>query len=123
MGELFTAKCSCGYKSKSLYLGGGIFSRSHTIYAPAYCYKCEKVVYENYLKNPAVCYKCQSKVDFYDNESLHLPPDNSDSTVYRYNGRFNQPNEEILFVLPDTEYFCPKCRQFNMTFEYSGDWD
>lgn len=36
---------------------------------------------------------------------------------------WNLGEEKGAFILPDTKYYCPKCKKIEMKFFSSGNWD
>ena len=123
MGSIIQANCECGFKSKLICAGGGMLNFKDTLIAPALCTNCYTFTVRNYLKKYNYCSKCRSKVTFYNNKSLWKDKDvlldEFDCIFYWNIDTF----DDIAFILSNTMYLCPKCREFRMKFYACGFWD
>lgn len=123
MGSLLQAKCECGFESKLIYAGGGFFIFKETLKAPALCTNCYTFTIRNYLKKYNYCNKCRSKIIFYNDKKLwkdkNASQDELDSIFWWGIDFLN----DKAFVLPNTLYVCPKCREYKMKFYPCGLWD
>lgn len=101
MGYILTAICpSCHYKKENLYYGSGM--RVHEPKIPALDPKAGELVMiapglpgNDYYHDPKM-YKGEVNDSFYQNMDVLISPD---------------------------ENFCPKCKTFQMRFDYVGTWD
>jgi len=118
MGSILQAKCSCGFNSEGLFVGGGFRNFLKVCSAPALCKRCSAIVVLNYLKKKNKCPSCKSEVIFYNDFSLQRKT-KKEYPLFDW----NIGEDEGSFILPDTKYYCPKCNKLKMKFIRSGSWD
>jgi len=118
MGSILIAECDCGFKSKEIYAGGGVANFETECAAPAVCKNCSSFLVLNYLRKKNKCPNCKSEVTFYNDPSIQKKT-NTENTVFDW--YFEE--YQHTFVLPDTKYYCPKCKKFNLRFISLGCWD
>ena len=115
---MLEAHCSCGFKSGTLCLGGGMLNFKTYFGVPAYCSKCNTIEVVNYLEKKPFCKKCEGSVTIYNDQSLkESGKDNIEERVFEWNHGNNK------FTLYYGNYFCPKCHTYNMKFIDVGFWD
>ena len=123
MGSIIQAKCRCGFESKEIMAGGGMLNFMNTLKAPALCPNCYTFTIRNYFNKYNYCSKCKSKVIFYNDKKLwkdkNASQDELDSIFWWNTDMFT----DEAFVLPNTIYLCPKCREYKMKFYRCGFWD
>jgi hypothetical protein len=121
MGKIIQAECDCGFKSKKIFAGCGFILSGLT--APALCTNCYTFTIRNYFQKYNYCSKCRSKVTFYNDKKLwknkNVSQDEYDSIFWWNIDMFS----DEAFVLPNTLYLCPKCREYKMQFYSCGNWD
>jgi phage FluMu protein Com len=122
MGGMVIAKCSCGYSSEELYLGGGMINFDSNCSIPFYCDNCDVVYAANILseyglKNEHKCPKC-NRVAYYYGEIKDNHIDFSEKSVFDW-----LVNDNSTYFLSDSIYHCPKCKKENMKFLSLGCWD
>ena len=130
MGNLLVANCPCGFR-ESFPAGGGMMSFTEIDNEPALCPACNNFSIQNYIAKNHGCIKCGSRVTFYNDPSLMADP--SKATVLSNPDVLPDGSDPIhywaaelrqrAFVLPDTEYLCPSCKQKTMKFSCYGNWD
>ena len=122
MGTIIQAECECGYKSKLIYAGRGMFGTGCTV--PALCRNCNEIVAVKYLPPDAQCPNCGKEVIFNNDVSLRQEREDVNNTEIQIIDIFNwRIGENKFFRLPDTFYLCPKCKKMTMRFMYAGNWD
>lgn len=120
MGLILRAVCQCGFEEPSIMIGGGMSNFHEYCGAPALCNSCGSFSNLNYLTKRPRCPVCQSTVKFYDSPSLQLHGgQKAQGTIASWN--MNEANKR--FILPDTLYFCPTCKEMTMKFEEVGLFD
>ena len=123
MGGMIQARCACGYESDIIGAGGGFLNFTDTCDAPALCPDCRILVVRNYANKFSRCPDCGKKVIFYNDPVLQItsekPGDRHGGDIF--NWFVEKKNER--FRLPDTEYLCPACGEFEMRFFDCGCWD
>jgi hypothetical protein len=117
MGSLVQAKCSCGFDSGMLYLGGGKRNFRTFFGVPAMCSICNEFKVVNYLAISSNCGKCEEKMNIYDNPLLSRNQKNTGTPVFEWHHNTN------IFLLFDADYKCPSCGQFRLAFIDIGLWD
>lgn len=118
MGGILQAKCTCGYKSNSLFVGSGFRNFDKSCLLPALCKKCSSLFVLDYLKKKVGCPKCKGEVIFYYDETLQKKTKSKYSVFEWY------INEKVGSIkLPDTQYTCPACGEMKLEFERAGNWD
>jgi DNA-directed RNA polymerase subunit M/transcription elongation factor TFIIS len=120
MGSIFKASCPCGFRSDSLFLGGGFKNFETYCGAPALCTSCGSLTVINYLEENPRCRNCGGPVRFYNNSQLQSRKPSSKQMVEEV---FSWKYKSGIFTLPNTEYLCPKCGKMTMRFEHQGMWD
>jgi predicted RNA-binding Zn-ribbon protein involved in translation (DUF1610 family) len=122
MGTIIEAECICGYKSKAIAAGRGMFDSTYTM--PAMCGNCNDIVSVKYLASTARCPDCGKEVIIYNDISLRQDSDDiNDSKIEITDIIHWRIGEKKFFRLPDTLYLCPKCKRITMKFTEIGNWD
>jgi len=130
VGNLLIAHCPCGFKH-SAGVGGGFLNHDTIDNEPALCPACDNFSIQNYIAKNHGCAKCGSRVVFYNDPSLMADPSKAvlpGSPVALPDGLepihyWAAQLREHAFILPDTEYLCPNCKQKSMKFSCYGNWD
>lgn len=65
MGYLLNAECSCGYKHKEIYMGGGMKNFESSCEVPFYCEECGKIKLRNLFKKRPKCPKCKEDLKIF----------------------------------------------------------
>lgn len=117
MGSVLIAKCSCGFESGDLYLGGGFENFSEVCDVPCLCRNCNSLVVKNYLEKYSRCNNCNQLLLYYDNPVLRKS-NKTKGIVFDWDN-----NSKGQFILTNSKYYCPKCKKFKMKFIWTGDWD
>ena len=122
MGSILRAKCKCGFTSETILAGGGMLNFHEVCNAPAICLNCNLFLIKNYMKKYSKCPKCRKKVTFYNNPQIQKKMPES---YKKYNEIFCWYIDKIkgTFRLPDTQYFCPNCKEMTLEFFDLGNWD
>ena len=60
MGAIVSAKCKCGFKIHSMYLGGGMNNYLVSSQFPNYCKSCKTLFIANMFDEQIVCSNCNS---------------------------------------------------------------
>jgi hypothetical protein len=117
MGSIVQAKCSCGFDSGGLYLGGGMRNFQTFFGVPGLCSNCYELKVVNYLSKQPKCNKCEGKMTLYDNPLLSRNQKNIGTPVFEWH------HKSKIFLLFDADYKCPSCDQFRLAFVDIGLWD
>jgi len=122
MGSMIQAKCSCGYKSDELLVGGGFINFMIKCSLPFYCDHCSIVSTTNILSKSGIkkynrCPMCKRKVQCY-GEIREEAYDYSENYVFDW-----LINDDKRYILPEGLHHCPKCKENNLKFFSSGCWD
>ena len=72
MGDIFQAECPCGFKSRELYVGGGM-KDSTMDGVPVACPQCHVVWVEDVKSGKRTCRKCKSAL-YYLHEDGNFAP-------------------------------------------------
>lgn len=114
-GDIVTAKCECGFE-ETIKFGAGKSNYKTVCNFPFSCNFCNSFVVLNYLSEKPVCKLCNSEdVTSYDNDKMRAHK--SDNSVAGWNAN------DRKFILTDDFYFCPKCKEFKLTFTSVGNFD
>jgi len=129
MGSVLQAKCSCGFESDELFLGGGMMDMGAICNIPYYCDHCEIVgtinilkkntdeLLHRELKKDIKCKKCRRKIQYYG----EISEDNFESQEdYAFDWSFGFDKR---YLLHDKLYHCPKCKKEKMKFYMTACWD
>ena len=110
------AICDCGFFEGFVH-GCSRASFKTLCLFPAYCDDCRSLRLINMLEDPVpTCRSCNgSRVTSYDSDRLRGQPGRE--VIIRENAA---GRSDMRFELTDGSYFCPKCSQFNLTFERTG---
>jgi len=118
MGTICSAECKCGYKTKELFLGGGMMNFETECSFPYYCQECNKLFIGNIYNKKVTCSECNSTDVVAYNKKEMISPFDTDIMVI---------SETISFPdnlsLTNREYFCPKCQEYHLKFSFTGMWD
>ena len=117
MGSSVIAKCTCGFETPPLMIGGGMMNFMEFCAFPAYCAKGSHLVTVNMFDNPLRCSKRHKAPPVpYIDESL------TKERGVKIVAEWNFEDREL--ELTDGQYFCPSCHEFTMTFIEGGVmWD
>lgn len=116
MGTMIDASCECGYETKMMFLGGGMYNYTTECSFPFYCVDCSILFVSNMFDKKTVCPKCHKTVVYpYDSEKAFDTA--GKDTVFHWNAR------DKKLVLTDGNYICPACRKFSLKFFDVGCWD
>lgn len=121
MGIIIKAHCICGFHVDRLFLGGGMYTHLESCGAPALCLECKSLVNPNYYIENARCPKCDGIVVYYNSPELYHKIDVKGVPIKWSLSK--QKKDEEYFILYKGNYFCPKCREFNLKFENIGTFD
>ncbi|MEN6622335.1 MAG: hypothetical protein ABFD50_12375 [Smithella sp.] len=90
-----------------------------TCLAPAVCKECDEFFIANYIdaENSLVCPKCAKKALFYNDQSIR-GVEVSTRLIFQW-----RLTKDTSFDLPDTKYYCPKCKTYELKFKEVGLWD
>jgi hypothetical protein len=120
MGSILMAQCKCGFKLKSLFVGGGMANFDKICKEPAICLKCNILLIKNNMKKHSFfhprCPKCWRKITFYSDPKVQ-------KQEFKSYERYNLNGEKKTFRLPDTHYYCPECNEMTLKFVDIGNWD
>ena len=112
MGTLARAHCmGCGYDSKLLPLGAGMFNFMDVCWMPASCPKCQQVVTIDVLAGRASCPACRQAV-----ASYATAGGGEDEFSWRL------PSGEVLSVLKEGNP-CPACGAPLLQIQFVGNFD
>ena len=105
MGTILKAKCECGYENEKIYLGSGLEDIG-VCYFPA-------------LKNGS------SLIEMKD---IRKKQNHLEYIFYNDNLLYNSGDSEGIynaweFKLKQEHNFCPKCKKYDMSFIYLGQYD
>jgi Zn finger protein HypA/HybF involved in hydrogenase expression len=118
MGSMIHAKCECGFHAEDMLVGGGMMDFKTKCNVPILCKNCGilfvgNIIARKYLR----CPKCRRKAIPYSDVSLQGEERGSAPIFNCWLGNSGG------FTLPDTNYYCPKCKQKRMRFLFAGSWD
>ena len=122
MGSMLISRCSCGFESTILNIGGGRMNFKEVCEIPFYCDKCEMVISvpirnEEGIKENNHCPECRKPVKHYG----EIREDNFEEGVgYIFDWKINEGKR---YFLQDKPYYCPKCKKEEMRFDFMGCWD
>jgi hypothetical protein len=112
MGQKVAAKCSCGYIAINIAIGGELATFNRWCAFPAYCNCCHTLVTVNLLENTVCCPTCGShEIMPYDHKDLLRSEGENVVAWWNVSDKLGR-----VLMLTDGQYFCPVCRQFNLTF-------
>lgn len=119
MGSLVNARCTCGYAHQDIMIGGGFLDFQTSCSFPVLCKKCQKLVTANLLDKHPACPHCKSiDVVPYDQKEL-VKVLGKNIVASWYVEKIGRDLE-----LTDGRYYCPSCREYNLTFESTDIlWD
>lgn len=124
MGASVEATCPCGFSSGTIPIGGGMHTFRELCLFPVFCRSCKQGGVVNLFEGrvgkaaktadaeTAQCKNCGS-TDI-------IPYDEPELVARKGAVVESWGAEEVLgrvLVLTDGEYFCPKCKQFKLTFK------
>ena len=114
MGQAFSAKCKCGYKTE-VATGGGRATPNSCLF-PVFCKDCQKQEASNVSAPVPTCTLCGStNVVPYDAEELKQK---DGETILECCENGAQPGKFIN--LTDGKYYCPSCKEYTLSFERTG---
>ena len=119
MGSAVIAVCKCGYE-ENFMIGSGSMDFNEVCYFPCLCKKCNGAVGVNLLDSSPTCPICKDNAVIpYDKEELIL--ERGQDEVASWNVE-EQVGRSVK--LTDGKYYCPYCKEYNLTFRDSGIcWD
>ncbi len=131
MGDILRGECECGFQSKDLYIGGGMYRRWYSE-IPTVCRRCGGLEMINrYLRKGGdikirrtglKCRKCKKNKTILNAPTLHSP-----SGIAKQFGEDYPWELEYLRSkrddIPEIRYFCPKCKCVKMRLIWRGVWD
>jgi len=117
MGSSVKATCRCGFRTKDLFVGGGMLNYTTFCAWPAYCKSCGALTSTNLLEVPHTCHRCGSEVLPYNSPELRATQGGKVVVWWKL-----KEGEDV--VLTDDNHFCPACGLYQMKFEAGGiRWD
>ena len=114
MGGSVQARCSCGYESDLLLVGGGMADLGQKCMAPAYSKRQKKVVLRNYWGKKGRG-RSPGGAIFYTDPRLSEPLLEATDVEIVFSWGWGQEDKPD-FCLPDVTYKCPKCDAMQMRF-------
>ena len=136
MGTELTGRCKCGYTDK-VYIGSGRASHGKVFKYPHYCNSCNSVTSVEMLADEKKCsncsgtniqsYEADTKTLSYKSLLNRLPTELLAKTGYHrtdivHEESFCYPLKKT-FVLTRGMHYCPRCKEFGMTFFTSMLYD
>jgi hypothetical protein len=110
MGQLYQARCQCGYKSDhNFYKGVGKKFLKSSLTEMGLCMNCREVF--PISKDSKMCPTCNNEAYMYEDSQLSCDLKNEKIYV---------PKESIIAA---SKAFCPKCFKFNLHIAWCGFWD
>ena len=117
MGVMITAQRCCGFKQEIL-IGQGMMG-PRPCYFPFLCKACGTIEEADLLDEGRKCSQCGSpELVAYDDRTLIAKKGKARVAVWDardYGGR--------KATLTNGKYYCPNCKEFNLTFLNAGLWD
>ena len=119
MGAMVSARCECGFETRTMFLGGGMLNFTTVCTFPFYCVNCSILFESNMFKKKVACPQCHMTDNYpYDSDkAFEMAGKNN---VFSWNVR-DKIDKEL--VLTDGNYICPACRKFTLKFFDVGCWD
>ena len=119
MGSIVKAAClKCNYE-KEVWIGGGRLDFDSTCLFPCLCRNCHGVVQANLMAPKPECPNCSSSdIIPYDDPELIKPDVNEPITSWNVK---NEIGRELLIT--NGKYYCPICKEFELKFHETGNWD
>lgn len=121
MGDIFIAKCPCGFKSRDFYVGRGIMSE-HPYYLPVTCPQCHFIWAEDSRSGKRTCRKCKATLYYLHEAGNFVPDDVLTRLKVRFPWNLDCTEEEIEST-PKVSYRCPQCGKMEMQLLEAGCWD
>lgn len=121
MGELYKAECSCGFKSRDLWVGCGMMD-TDACGLPVACPQCHDIWVEDWKSGKRTCRKCKVALYYLHEDGSFAPAD----VLARFKVRVPwglDDTEEDIEEIPDVRYRCPQCGKLEMTLVFEGCWD
>jgi hypothetical protein len=119
MGLILGAQCKCGF-NQQFDFGSNLIDFHENCFVPAICLNCNKFQVINYLDNDSCCIDCGSEITPYNDPSLQLNPE-MNGNKFAISWLVNA--DKGRFILPPTQYKCPKCGNMKLHFVNCGCWD
>jgi hypothetical protein len=119
MGQIVTAKCTCGYSATELPIGAEMANFIFYCAFPVLCRDCQDLVITNVLQKPPHCPHCGGD-DIIPYDSSKLLHKEGDNLVAWWN--VSDKLGRVL-VLTDGDYLCPACNKYHMTFKPCTVWE
>ena len=117
MGTMIVATCDCGFKTDTMYLGGGMCNHTTMSNFPNYCKNCKSLFEANMYDDTIICTNCRSaNIVRYDNPYVVK---NLDELIFDWRA----PGGKNTLKLSKKNSLCPQCNQFSLKFESVGVWD
>jgi hypothetical protein len=112
MGQIVTAKCSCGYSAAELPIGAEMANFIFYCAFPVLCRDCQDLVISNVLQCGG------DDIIAYDNNQLLKKEGENLVAWWNVSDKIGR-----VLVLTDGEYLCPACNKYHMTFRPSTVWE
>jgi len=150
LGSILQAKCSCGFDSGELCLGGGRLTFETNCAFPCNCSSCGHLSTPNLFESDNVCGECGKPGSTPYDDDVMVHPDSRvveqpigpvmtavnkvlsvipfraakapeyDNSIFSWNAK-GQLGRDL--TLTENKYFCPQCKNYSLTFECVGMWD
>ena len=122
MGSIIDAKCKCGSKKDNMFLGGGFSNFMTKASFPYYCEDCKSLFIGDRLAKKVKCKKCKSENIYpYDDKRACK---RKGREVFKWNiTDCKKDKDEVVLILTDGKYICPKCGEYKLSFIDMGCFD
>ncbi len=121
MGDIFTAKCQCGFKSRELTVGRGMM-HAHPYYLPVACPACHVIWTVDSRRGCRTCRKCHTALYYLHEGGSFIPADVLKRLKVDYPWNLDNTEEEVE-SMPKVRYLCPRRGIFEMALLDAGCWD
>lgn len=121
MGDIFQAECPCGFKSRELYVGGGM-KDSTLDGVPVACPQCHVVWVEDVKSGKRTCRKCKSALYYLHEDGNFAPAHLLKWLKVEYPWDVYSTEREVK-SMPKVFYRCPNCGKLEMQLVDVGCWD
>ncbi len=119
MGVMMQARCSCGYESEGLLIGGGMMDFDRVCWLPAACATCREIVNVDVMKPRLRCPRCRRK------PTLCVNPRTSTAGYDALESAqlWSLPDGTPIVIGDDERFECPRCATHRLRFEFVGVFD